>query len=299
MIRPPFLKKNDKIAIVSPARSITFAEVHPAIRLFTRYGLDVVLGSYVFSKADQFGGTDEQRRKDFQQMLDDDQIRAIICSRGGYGTVRIIDQLDFKGFVAHPKWIVGYSDATVLHAHINKVLGIETIHATMPVNIGANADEDSVESMLDALFGRPLNYRLPASPLSRKGTAEGELIGGNLSILYSLSGTISSPDTDGKILFLEDLDEYLYHVDRMMMNLKRSGKLANLKGLIVGGMTRMNDNTIPFGKSANQIISEAVKEYAYPICFDFPAGHLDKNLALVMGRRLRMKVDKETEVTFY
>lgn len=299
MFRPPFLKKNDKVAIVSPARSISFAEVHPAIRLFTRYGLEVMLGSYVFSRDNQFAGSDQQRCKDLQMMLDDDEIKAIFCARGGYGTVRIIDRLDFTKFQTHPKWIVGYSDATVLHAHINQLLEIETLHATMPVNIGKNADEESVESMMDVLFGNPLAYRLPAMPLSRKGHAEGELIGGNLSILYSLSGSVSSLDTDGKILFIEDLDEYLYHIDRMMMSLKRAGKLSNLSGLIVGGMTRMNDNEIPFGRTANQIIAETVKEYSYPVCFDFPAGHHDKNLALILGRRIRMDVDKEVEITFY
>ena len=299
MITPASLKKGDKIAIVSPARSITFAEVHPAIRLFNRYDLEVVLGSYVFSKYNQFAGTDEQRRKDFQIMLDDDDVRAIICSRGGYGTVRIIDRLDFTKFSANPKWIVGYSDVTVFHAHVNQQLLTETIHATMPVNIGKNADSDSIETMLDALFGKPLSYRYPTVALSRKGHAEGELVGGNLSILYNLSGTVSSPDTDGKILFLEDLDEYLYHIDRMMINLKRTGKLANLAGLIIGGMTSMNDNAIPFGKTAGQIIADAVKEYSYPVCFDFPAGHLDKNLALIMGRKVRMRVEKETEITFY
>ncbi|MEI6434301.1 MAG: LD-carboxypeptidase [Bacteroidota bacterium] len=299
MIRPPYLKKGDKIAIVSPARSISFAEVHPAIRVFNEFDLEVSLGSYIFSRHNQFAGTDERRLWDFQQALDDDEIRAIICSRGGYGTVRIVDKLDFTRFCAIPKWIVGYSDATILHAHIHQKFGIETLHAVMPVNIGKNADAESVETMVNALFGRKIAYNYPVSQLSRKGAAEGVLTGGNLSIIYNLAGTVSSPDTAGKILFLEDVDEYLYHIDRMMMNLKRSGKLGKLSGLIVGGMTGIKDNAIPFGKTANEIIAEAVKEYSYPVCYDFPAGHLDKNLALIMGRQVRLKVGKTVEIFFY
>jgi muramoyltetrapeptide carboxypeptidase len=299
MIQPPYLKKGDKIGIVSPARSITFDEVHPAIRFFQRHGLEVVLGSYVFSRFHQFAGTDEQRRKDFQQMLDDDKIRAIICARGGYGTVRIIDKLDFTKFCEHPKWIVGFSDVTVLHAHIHKQFGIETLHAAMPVNIQAEKQGDTLQTMMNALCGYRISYSLKNQALSRAGTADGLLVGGNLSILYNLMGTPSEPDTTGKILFIEDLDEYLYHVDRMMMNLKRAGKLARLSGLIVGGMSKMNDNVIPFGFTANEIIAETVSEYKYPVCFDFPAGHVEPNLALILGRKATLKVGKEVELIFY
>jgi muramoyltetrapeptide carboxypeptidase len=298
MIQPPYLKKGDKIGIVSPARSITFEEVHPAIRFFQRHELEVVLGSYVFSKHRQFAGTDEQRRKDFQQMLDDDKIRAIVCARGGYGTVRIIDKLDFTKFCEHPKWIVGFSDVTVLHAHIHRRFGIETLHAAMPVNIRDEKQDDSLKSLIHALFGNHLVYTCQNSALSRPGTAEGLLVGGNLSILYNMMGSVSEPDTHGKILFIEDLDEYLYHIDRMMMNLKRAGKLAKLNGLIVGGMTRMNDNPVPFGMTPEQIIADAVKEYSYPVCYNFPAGHTDPNLALILGRKVTLKVDKEVELLF-
>jgi len=298
MIRPAYLKKGDKIAIVSPARSITFDEVHPAIRFFQRHDLEVVLGSYVFSRHHQFAGSDEQRRKDFQHALDDEKIRAVVCSRGGYGTVRIIDRLDFSKFRRRPKWIVGYSDATVLHAHIQRQFGIETLHAAMPVNINGEEQDETLQSMMNALSGKPVTYRYHTPALSRSGTAEGELTGGNLSVLYSLMGSSSEPDTSGKILFLEDVDEYFYHIDRMMMNLKRAGKLDRLSGLVVGGMTRMNDNAIPFGKNANEIISDAVKEYSYPVCFDFPAGHLEPNVALIMGREVTLKVEKEVELIF-
>jgi muramoyltetrapeptide carboxypeptidase len=296
MITPPFLKAGDKIAIVSPARSISFDEVYPAMKILQQWGLEVVLGTHVFSKSDQFAGTDEQRIHDLQNMLDDGSIRAILCSRGGYGTVRIIDRLDFRGFSSNPKWVIGYSDISVLHSHIQRHFGIESLHATMPVNMKEDAPAESLESLRNVLFGTRISYTLPRAPLSRTGTGEGPLVGGNLSILYSLMGSPSEPDTTGCILFLEDVDEYLYHIDRMMMALKRAGKLDKLKGMIVGGMDRMNDNAIPFGKTANEIISEAVKEYGYPVCFGFPAGHGLKNLALVMGRKVKLTVDSKVHV---
>ena len=299
MIQPPFLKKGDKIGIVSPARSITFDEVHPAIRVLQRYGLEVVLGTHVFSQHQQFAGTDEQRRRDFQHFLDDPSIKAILCSRGGYGTIRIIDKLDFTRFCQHPKWIAGYSDAGVLHTHIHQCLGVETLHSTMPVNIVSEKMNDSLRTMLNALFGARLTYSFDKTPLSREGEAEGILTGGNLSILYNLMGSVSELMTDGKILFLEDVDEYLYHIDRMMMNLKRAGKLTNLKGLVVGGMSKMNDNTIPFGKTANAIIADMVREYKYPVCFDFPAGHQENNLALILGRKVKLVVGNEISLSFH
>ncbi len=298
MIQPPYLKKGDKVAIVSPARSITFEEVHPSIRVLQKYGLEVILGTHVFSRFNQFAGSDDHRKKDLQQMLDDDSIRAIICTRGGYGSVRIIDNLDFTKFTRRPKWIVGYSDITVFHSHIHTCFGIETLHATMPKNILSDIPDDSVKSMVNTLFGGAVQYTMPGTKFSREGHAEGVLTGGNLSIIYNLMGSVSEPDTRGKILFLEDLDEYLYHVDRMMMNLKRAGKLSGLAGLILGGMSKMNDNTIPFGKSAEEIISEAVAEYKYPVCFNFPAGHTEKNMALILGRKIKFTVGKQVSIVF-
>jgi muramoyltetrapeptide carboxypeptidase len=299
MIQPPYLKKGDKIGIAAPARSITFDEVHPSIRLFQKWGLEVVLGTYIFGTENQFAGSDSQRKADFQQMLDDPSICAIICSRGGYGTVRIIDNLDFTGFCRNPKWIVGYSDITVLHSHIHRHLGIETLHSVMPVNIKeTDFNNDSTESLRKSLFGEKLFYSKPITFHFKTGLSEGILTGGNLSILYSLMGTASEVDTNGKILFLEDVDEYLYHIDRMMMNLKRAGKLSKLNGLIIGGMNRMNDNEIPFGKTANEIISEAVAEYHYPVCYDFPAGHGEINLALILGRNIRFNVNNEVILEF-
>jgi muramoyltetrapeptide carboxypeptidase len=295
---PPYLNPGDKIAIVSPARSITFEEVYPTIKLMQKWGLEVVLGTHVFNRDNQFGGTDEQRTHDLQQMLDDESIRAVLCSRGGYGTLRIIDKLDFTKFQKNPKWIIGYSDITVLHAHIHRHFGIETLHALMPVNINQETPEDSLETMKNVIFGSKIGYTFNATRYSRPGDADGVLVGGNLSILYSIMGSRSEPDTAGKILFLEDVDEYLYHIDRMMMNLKRAGKLQKLRGLIVGGMDRMNDNAIPFGRSANQIIADAVSEYDFPICFDFPAGHGPRNLALILGRRIRLRVGAKVEIVF-
>jgi len=206
--------------------------------------------------------------------------------------------LDFTKFVRKPKWIVGYSDITVFHSHIHTRFGIETLHATMPKNILSDVPDDAVQSMVNALFGHPLQYTVARTKYSREGDAEGVLTGGNLSIIYSLSGSVSETDTRGKILFLEDLDEYLYHVDRMMMNLKRAGKLSGLAGLIVGGLTKMNDNDIPFGKSAEEIISEAVAEYHYPVCFNFPAGHTGKNIALILGRKVKFTVGKQINIVF-
>jgi muramoyltetrapeptide carboxypeptidase len=299
MLRPPYLVKGDKIAIVAPARSITFEEVHPSIRLFQKWGWETVLGTHIFKKDNQFAGTDDQRLADLQQMLDDAAVRALICARGGYGTVRLIDSLDFSRFLDHPKWIVGYSDITVLHSHIHRHFGLETLHAVMPVNIlTEEARSDTLETMRNALEGTNIRYSFPRSRFSREGQSEGILVGGNLSILYSLMGSSSQIDTTGKILFLEDVDEYLYHIDRMMMCLKRAGMLRNLGGLIIGGMDRMNDNEVPFGKTANEIISDAVKEFHYPVCSGFPAGHGDQNLALILGRKVRLSVGKEVDLTF-
>jgi muramoyltetrapeptide carboxypeptidase len=300
MITPPYLTKDDKIGIIAPARCINFDEVHPSIRLFQKWGLEVELGTNIFHQYHQFAGKDDQRLADLQQMLNDDSIRAVICARGGYGTVRIVDQIDFNSFQKKPKWIVGYSDITILHNHIHRHFGIETLHAVMPINI-ATADDtpsDTQDTLKNALFGKIKSYSYPATPLARNGETEGILTGGNLSILYSLMGSASEVDTTGKILFLEDVDEYLYHIDRMMMNLKRAGKLSKLKGLIVGHMDRMNDNPIPYGRTPNEIIADTVAEYKYPICFDFPAGHAEPNLALILGRKVKLNIGTDIELTF-
>lgn len=293
MITPEFLKPGDKVAIVATARKISSAEVEPAIRILKSWGLEVITGDSLYETDRQFAGSDSQRTVDLQTMLDNQEVKAIMCARGGYGTVRIIDELDFTAFVKHPKWIIGYSDITVLHNHINTVHGIETLHATMPVNFPSDGTLPAVEALKSALLGEAPDYKMASGKLSRAGHARGQVIGGNLSILYSLSGTPSALDTSGKILFIEDLDEYLYHIDRMMMNLKRSGKLENLAGLVVGGMSGMRDNAVPYGMTAEEIIFDAVKSYKYPVLFDFPAGHIKENMPLIMGREAVLDVNTE------
>jgi muramoyltetrapeptide carboxypeptidase len=291
MVRPPFLKKGDHVGIAAPARKINAGIIIQATRLLKQWGFRVVTGLHLFDDNHQLAGTDEARAEDLQRMLDDPELRAILCARGGYGTVRIIDRLDFSAFRKYPKWIAGYSDITVLHSHIHTNLAIETIHSTMPYYFGEpGVSEETFNTLRNVLTGVPLSYTFNSLPLSRPGTARGPLVGGNLSILCSIAGSLSDIDTNGKILFLEDLDEYLYHVDRMMVQLKRLGKLERLAGLIIGGLTDMKDNTVPFGKTAEQIIAEAVKEYSYPVCFGFPAGHLPDNRAMVLGREAMLRI---------
>lgn len=288
MITPPHLKKGDKIGIVAPAKKISQEEIQLALDTFEKWGLKPILGKNIFENANQFSGSDEQRAEDFQKMMDDSSIKAIISARGGYGTLRIIDRLNFTKFKDSPKWIVGYSDITVLHSHIHQNFEIETLHATMPISF--HRDEESVETIKKFLFGEKHSYKFDSNPLNRDGKCEGVLVGGNLSLIYALKGSKSGISTSGKILFIEDVDEYLYHLDRMMLSLKRAGKLSHLEGLMVGGLTGMKDNQIPFGKTPEEIILEAVREFDYPVCFGFPAGHDIKNLALPLGKHLKLNV---------
>jgi muramoyltetrapeptide carboxypeptidase len=294
MITPPYLKPGDKIAIVATARKVSPAEMDAAFTILRSWGLQVVTGPHLFGADNQYSGTDEERASDLQMMLDDREIKAIISARGGYGTVRIIDTLDFTAFELHPKWIVGYSDITVLHSHILTQFGIETLHATMPINFPDAGSEAAVESLRKALFGESIEYALGPNPMNKQGTASGVLTGGNLSILYSLTGSPSDIQTEDKILFIEDLDEYLYHMDRMMMNLKRSGKLSGIKALVVGGLNKMNDNAVPFGKQAEQIISEYAQDAGIPVCFNFPAGHIADNRALILGREVQLSIEYDS-----
>jgi muramoyltetrapeptide carboxypeptidase len=298
MIIPPSLKPGDKVGIVTPSRKIRQGSLDRAISLFEGWGLQVITGANVYSGHNQFGGTDRERAADLQLMLDDTEIKAIMCSRGGYGTVRIIDHIDFSGFIASPKWVTGYSDITVLHNHINANCGIETMHSIMPAELSPEKNPaisaKSVELFKEALFGTIPAYYQPNHPLSRKGKAEGMLTGGNLSVIYSLLGSVSEPDTEGRILFLEDVGEYLYHIDRIMMSLKRSGILEVISGLVVGSMSEMNDNQVPYGKTAEEIIADAVEEYKYPVFFGFPAGHETENHPLVMGRNTVISVGDTT-----
>ena len=285
------LHAGDKIAIVALARKVDMADLEPAIAILKSWGLEVVLGKTLQESFHQFAGADEVRLADFQAMLNNPEIKAIISARGGYGTTRLLDQVDFTFFQHQPKWLIGFSDVTALHSHVHN-FGLESIHGTMPVLFAKPGAEEAVESLRQILFGENITYQCPGHELNKTGQAEGSLIGGNLSILVTCIGTASDIDTTGKILFLEDLDEYLYHIDRMMVQLDRAGKLHKLAGLIVGDMSDMKDNAVPFGKNAYEIIREHAGKYDFPISFGFPTGHEPKNLALVCGRKAILKVDQ-------
>lgn len=295
MIIPPYLKEGDTVAIVCTARKISKKELDPAIKLLTHWGLKVKLGDTVGKEYHQFGGTDVQRAEDFQEMLDDKEVQAIWCARGGYGTVRMIDEINFSSIETNPKWIIGYSDPTVLHCHIHN-LGVATIHGQMCLEI-ENKTEATRDTLKNILFGNYDAIKFASDfKLNRTGHAKGQLIGGNLSVLSSVLGSKSTIKTEGKILFLEDLDEYLYHIDRMVHNIKRNGFFKNLAGLVIGGLTDMHDNTSPFGQSAEEIIANAVKEFNFPVCFNFPAGHSKDNRALIFGAETELIVTKDNVV---
>lgn len=265
-----------------------------AIALLQSWGLEVVLGETVNASYHQFAGDDDLRARDLQRFIDDDSIKAIIAARGGYGTMRMIDKVDFSRFAQNPKWLVGFSDITVLHTHLFNNYWSQTIHGQMPINI-PDASVHSLETLRKALFGEELHYHFHSHALNRDGNASGILVGGNLSLLVAVAGSVSDIDYSGKILFIEDVGEYLYSIDRMMRNLKRAGKLTSLAGLIVGGFSETKDNDIPFGQTVSEIIMETVKEYNYPVCFDFPAGHIPDNCSLILGKMLNLSVHK-TEV---
>ncbi len=291
-LRYMYLKKGDTIAIVSPARAIEEEKVAPAIDFFEKHGFKVLVGKNVYNVHNQMAGTDVQKAEDIQTFINNPEVKAIVSTRGGYGCVRVIDKLDLKPLAENNKWFVGYSDVTVFHSHIHQNFGTPTLHATMPVNISADPSTDEMlsnDSLIAALMGKDLSYKIGTHPLNKTGDASGVLVGGNLSMLFSMCGSPSDIDTAGKILFIEDLDEYLYHVDRMMMNLKRMGKLDNLAALVVGGMSDMNDNAIPFGKTAEEIILEHTEAYDYPVYFGFQAGHQQPNVAMRLGTKAVIK----------
>ena len=297
MITPEFLQKGDTVAILATARKIDLINLQPAVKLLESWGLHVVIGKTIGKSENQLAGPDWQRATDFQEMLDNPKIKAIWAAKGGYGTVRIVDRIDFTNFKKKPKWIVGFSDVTVLHSHINN-MGIETLHASMAVS-AKTATPQAIESLRKSLFGEKIEYRIPAAPFNKKGKATGEIVGGNLSVLYSILGSKSEVDYKGKILFIEDLDEYLYHIDRMMMNLKRNGYFDGLKALVVGGMTEMNDNDIPWGKNAIEIIQDVLKDYKFPIIYNFPAGHIKDNRALILGKTVTVEAtEKDATMKF-
>ena len=296
MISPNKLKPGSRIGIVSTARSISAEEIQPALKIIENWGFTPVLGKNLFKAHHQFAGTDEERLEDLQQFLDDEHIDAILCARGGYGTVRIIDQADFSSFVKNPKWVGGYSDVTVLLNKIN-LLGIESLHCSMPINFQSNS-KAALESIKTALTGGVLHYEFESHKFNNRGSAEGILTGGNLSILYSQLGSQTALNTDKSILFLEDLDEYLYHIDRMMYNLQRNDYLNDVAAVLVGGMSDMNDNSIPFGYSSEEIIHEHLKGRHYPRAYNFKAGHMEENHCLIFGRNARLESGVSCKLEF-
>jgi muramoyltetrapeptide carboxypeptidase len=284
MIIPPFLSVGDTIALAAPARKISEAEILPAEKWLTSVGFNVFYDDRLFAEDHQFAGDDKLRAQYFQDLLDNKCVKAIWCVRGGYGSARIIDQLDFTRFQQHPKWICGFSDITVFHNHLQQNLQTATLHALMTINVTNDKTESAAcQSFLDALTGKTLTYEIAPHPLSQTKPFSGILTGGNLSMLYSLIGSPSDINTTDKVLFIEDLDEYLYHIDRMMLNLKRSGKLSHIKALLIGHLSDMHDNTVPFGKTAEEIVADHCQKYDFPLIFNVPAGHLPDNRAFRLG----------------
>ncbi|MBN2614816.1 MAG: LD-carboxypeptidase [Bacteroidales bacterium] len=295
-IQPSFLKPGDVIGLIAPARKISEPEVKKAVQIIQVHGYKVLFGKNLFGSYGSFSGTDSERSADLKSMIENPEVKAILSVRGGYGCVRIVDSIPFELIRNHSKWLIGYSDLTVLHSELHR-LGVQSLHASMPINFPENTPE-ALHSLFHALEGSLPSYKWNTHPLNRKGKATGVLTGGNISVLYSLLGSDTFPDTENKILFLEDLDEYLYHIDRMMQAFKRAGKLNRLSGLLVGGLTDMHDNTVPFGKNAEEIIRESTDEYNYPVAFDFPAGHLKDNRALVLGHSVTLDVAAVSTLNF-
>jgi muramoyltetrapeptide carboxypeptidase len=295
LIQPPYLKAGDTIAIVAPSGVLNNREkeIDHAKALLKSWGLNVIMGEHVFSKSGHFSGNDDERAKDFQRALDNPNVKAIWSARGGYGTVRILDKLNYTKFKKHPKWVIGYSDITALHNQLNNI-GSESIHALMATSLTDDLDDikDNVSSFKNAIFGNPLSYIVESSKYNKIGTTTGQLVGGNLTLLHTMLGSKTSIDTTGKILFFEEIGEYAYHIDRMLQSLKRAGYFNNCKGLIVGSISKVRENTTPWGKPIEQLILDVVSEYNFPVLFNFPAGHDDENRAMILGRTIQLTVGK-------
>jgi len=296
LIRPPYLKAGDTVAIVAPSGILKerTGEVDDAVKLLKSWGLNAVIGKHVFSQANHFAGTDDERCEDLQKALDDPSISAIWCARGGYGTVRILDKLNFTKFKAHPKWLIGYSDITALHNQFHNE-GFESIHAMMCVSLSEDNEglEETIATFKDAVFGKSLSYTLDGSEYNRIGTVTAPLVGGNLTVLHTMLGSKTSIDTSGKILFFEEIGEYAYHIDRMLQSLKRAGYFDNCKGVIIGDITKVRKNTTPWGTSVEQLVIDALSEYDFPIAFNMHAGHEKDNRAMILGRTVELVVGKD------
>lgn len=296
---PPFLKPGDKVALVSPAGCIEKECLERGLHTLRSWGLECICGTHVLEKKGPWAGDDKVRRDDFQQALDNPEIKAIFCNRGGYGSARIIDQIDFSILRTHPKWIVGFSDITVFHSHLNRQVGIASLHAAMPQSF---LDEnhphypDSMLSLKNALFGPGnIRYDIPPHKLNRAGTVKAPIVGGNLSILYSLRGTASDLDVEGKILFIEDLGEYDYHLDRMLNNLERGGWFGKIAGLMVGSFTNMKTGANPMETNTEETIASFLQHspHPFPVCFQTPCGHVSYNHALIMGAEAILDVNEK------
>ena len=302
LIQPPYLKAGDTVAIVAPSGILKNreGEVQQAVKLLESWGLHAIVGKHVFSKANHFAGTDEERCSDLQSAMDDPKISAIWCARGGYGTVRVLDKLNYTEFKKNPKWVIGYSDITALHNQVHNE-GFQSLHALMCVSLTKNLDDikESVSTFKTAIFGHPENYTLKGSSYNRTGETSGELVGGNLTMLHTMLGSKESIDTSGKILFIEEIGEYKYHIDRMLQSMKRAGYFDNLNGLVVGDMSKMRKNTTLWGTSVEQLILDALADYDFPIAFNVPAGHEKDNRALVLGKIVNLKVEKNESKLSY
>lgn len=297
MIIPPYLQPGDTIGITCPAGYVAPERIAFCMEILARWGFKVKVGKTVGTGEFYFSGKDEERLDDLQEMLDDDQVKALLMGRGGYGTSRIIDQLDFTRFQAHPKWICGFSDITVLHSHIHETIGIATLHSPMCGAFSKDTEHTAyIQSVRKAITGEPLAYTIPASAYNRNGKATGMIVGGNLAIMAHLSGSSSQLNTKDKILFIEDIGEHLYNIDRLLLNLKRSGQLDHLKGLVVGSFTDLQDTERPFGQTLEEIVWDKVAEYDYPVVFNFPCGHDTINVSLPLGMNYSLDAAADTVI---
>lgn len=302
LIQPPYLKAGDTVAIVAPSGILKnrVEEIRRATDLLEKWGLNVIVGKHVFKQDNHFAGTDNERCEDFQNALDNPKISAILCARGGYGTVRILDKLNYTKFKKYPKWIIGYSDITALHNQIHNE-GFQSLHAMMGVSLTKDLNEikETVATFKTAVFGNPLSYTLEGSKYNKTGSVTAPLVGGNLTMLHTMLGSKTSIDTSGKILFIEEIGEYKYHIDRMLQSLKRAGYFNHCKGLVIGDMTKLKKNTTLWGSSIEQLILDALSDYDFPIAFNMPAGHEKDNRTLILGRKIILDVGKEKSTVVF
>ena len=292
-IIPPYLKQDDTIGLICPSGCMPLDKMQRCIDTLQQWGFKVKQGKTLGTQCSYFSGTDEERLYDLQSMLDDENVKAILCGRGGYGLSRIIDNINFDKFVQHPKWIIGYSDITLLLSHVYSNYNIASLHSPMAAAFNElKESEVFIQSIYNSITGKPQSYEVASHTLNRTGIGKGELVGGNLAMLAHIVGTKTDFNTKNKILFIEEIGEYLYNIDRMLLQLKRAGKLDELEGFIVGKFTDMKDTTIPFGQEIYELIFDKVKEYDYPVCFNFPVGHVKENYALKIGCNFQLNVSE-------